>query len=468
MKKKMPFPDVYALLFFLCLIAMAATWIIPAGTFERVKVGAINRVVAGSFRYVERVPQSPWDMLQAIYQAFLNGSRTIFMIFFCGAAIAMVEETKSLSTAFSVMAEKLKGKEALSIGLIMFSLGLGNAAGVFGNIGVAVVPIGIILAKAMGGDAFLGFLIIYFGMMSGFSIGFANPGIVGFAQSIAELPIFSGTLPRAICCVANIAFLYMVTMYYFKTIKNDPTKSLNYEPGKSPEEYMGHGPNAEKASGAAQLTRRQGIICAFFIAAVVICVTLTIINSWSMNKIASWFLGMAIIVGILSGFSPNEIAQKFIKGCQPMVGASFVVGVATAVPVILTNGMVMDTIVNALAMPLNSMGAIAGAGFMTVINALINILIPSGSGQAAVVMPLMVPLADLSGITRQVAVQAFQFGDGLSNLATPLNGPMMGCLALAGVNFPRYLKWAIKFILIEIAVATVVTMLLQFVGWTGL
>lgn len=468
-KKKRQFPDVYALLFLMCILAMVATWIIPAGTFERVKEGNINKVVAGTFQYVAANPQTPWDMLQAIYEAFVKSANTIFMIFFCGAAIAMLEESKSLSTAFTVLARKLRGKEAIAIALIMFSLGLGNSAGVFGNLGVAIVPIGVFLAKAMGGDAFLGFLIIYFGLMSGMSIGFANPNIVGLAQTIAELPIFSGTPPRALFCVVNISFLFAVTVGYFKMIQKDPTKSLNYEPGMQVHEYMGVASlGDQEGAEKVELSKRQITVMAVFAAGVVACVVFTIRNSWSTKQIASWFLGLSVVTGLVSGFDMNKIAQTFIKGCKPMVFASFMVGFATAVSMIMTNGLVMDTIVNALSMPLKAMGSVLGAGFMVIINALINLLIPSGSGQAAVVMPLMVPLADLSGITRQVAVQAFQFGDGLSNLATPLNGPLMGCLALAGVSFPKYFKWAIKFILIQITAATIITMVLQALMWTGL
>ena len=466
--KKRSFPDVYALLFILCVIAMISTWIIPSGAFDRVAAGKINKVVAGSFHYIKGMPQSPWDMLQCIYQAFLNSSPIIFMIFFCGAAIGMLEETKSMSTAFTVMARKLRGKEAISIGVIMFSLGLGNAAGVFGNLGIALLPIGVLLARAIGGDNFLGFLIIYFGLMSGFAIGFANPGIVGFAQTLAEIPIFSGTLPRAICCVINIIFLYCVTMSYYKKLKKDPTISLNYEDGMTVDQYMGNTSEANTSGEEVQLTKRQMTIVTVFIIGVILCVGLTIKLSWSSKQIAAWFLGLAVIIGIISGFGANDIAKKFIKGCLPMVSASFVTGVASAVALILSQGKVMDTIVNAVSMPLGQMGPVAGAGFMVIINGLINILIPSGSGQAAVVMPLMVPMADLVGITRQVAVQAFQFGDGLTNLATPLNGPMMGCLAIAGVNFPKYFKWAIKYIIIELLVAAVVTMGLQSIGWTGL
>lgn len=467
--KKRKFPDVYALLFVLCMVAMVLTWIIPAGTFDRVVIGKINRVVAGSFHYIQGVPQTPWDMLQSIFQGFINSSKIIFMIFFCGSAINMLEETKSLSTAFTVLARKLRGKESICIAIIMVGLGLGNAAGVFANIGIAIVPIGIFLARAIGGDDFLGFLIIYFGLMSGFAIGFANPSIVGYAQTIAEVPIFSGTMPRVVCCIANIIFLYFVTMSYYKKIIKDPTKSLNYEPGMKMEQYMGNSSYKSSAvTDGDKLSKSQLTVVTVFMAGVAACVILTIKFSWTPQHIGSWFLGLAIIAGILSGFSMNEIAQKFIKGCAPMASASFVVGVASAVSLILTNGRVMDTIVNVISMPVAQMGSTMGAGFMVIVDGILNIIIPSGSGKAAVVMPLLVPVADLVGITRQVAVQAYQFGDGLTNLATPLNGPMMGCLAIAGVGFPKYIKWAAKFIFLQVMVAVIITMGLQAAGWTGL
>ncbi|MDY4032699.1 MAG: hypothetical protein SOY64_06530 [Pyramidobacter sp.] len=466
-KEKMGFPDVYALLFLLCIIAVIATWFLPAGQFDRVTEGNLKKVIAGSYHLVEKSPQSLWDMMLAIYQGFLNSARVIFMIFFCGASVSMLEESKALSTCFTALAHKLRGKEALTIGVIMFSLGLANSAGVFGNIGIALLPIGAILARAMGGDDFLGFLIIYFGMMSGFSIGFANPGILGVAQTIAEIPIFSGTTPRAICCVINVAYLYIVTMYYFRRIKKDPTYSLNYEEGLCPESYMGLKNAENNESGVVSMTKRQMFTVIFFLIGVAVCVGFTIKFRWSNNQISAWFLSLGILTGIFSGFNMNEISKKLIKNCAPMVGASFVTGVATAISVILGKGQVLDTIVNALATPLNTMGAVAGAGFMVIVNAIINILIPSGSGQAAVVMPLMTPVADLVGITRQVAVQAFQFGDGLSNLLTPLNGPMMGCLALAAVGFPKYIRWAFKFIVIQIIAATAVTMFLQSINYIG-
>ena len=433
-KKKFQFPDVYALIFILCCLAMVLTWIIPAGTFERVTEGTLTKVVAGTFQHVDSSPQTPWAMLQAIYQGFINSAGTIFLIFFCGASVAMVEESHALSDFFTWLARKLKGKEMLAIAILMYGLGLGNAAGAFANIGVALMPI---------------------------AIGFANPSILGVAQTMAEIPIFSGTNVRVVCCLANITFLYIVTMLYYRRIRKDPTKSLNY----GSDFHSAFEVSSDKVD--SKMTKRQILTAAVFLLGVVLCVGLTIACKWNAKKIASYFFGMMIVIGLVSGFSMNEISDKFIKGCKPMIYASFITGLASAIAVILNQGKVLDTIVYALSIPLNQVGAVVGAGLMVVVNVIVNIFIPSGSGQAAVMIPLMTPIADLVGITRQVAVQAFQFGDGLCNLLTPLNGPMMGCLAMVGIGFPKYIKWAFKYLMMNIGAAIVITMVLQAVGWVG-
>lgn len=467
-KKKLSFPDVFALMFIIALLAMVLTWVLPAGSFDRVTENGLTKVVAGSYHTIEKNPQTPWDVLCSVFQGFVNGAGTIFMICFAGSAINMAEETRVLSSAFIGLSRRLKGKELITIAVVMFALGLANAAGVFANIGPALIPIGIYIAHALGGDNFLGFLIIYCGLMAGFSTGFANPSVVGLAQTYAELPMLSGLAVRAVICVVNIFYIYMVTVFYYKMIRKDHTKSLSYLPGMSREQVLGmesfNGPKDQQEA----MTGRQKLTLAVFALGVVACVVCTIIFRFGAQQIAAFFLGIAILTGFASGFSMNQVSQKFINGIKPVLGASFVIGFANAVSILLNNGGVMDTIVNAFSKPLMSMGAIAGAGFMVVFNILVNILIPSAAGQAAIVMPLMVPLADLAGITRQVCVQAYQFGDGLCNLLTPLNAPMLGSLALVGVSYPKYIKYFIKFLLVQFAIAIVVTMVLQSIGWTGL
>ena len=452
-KKKFQFPDVYALIFILCCLAMVLTWIIPAGTFERVTEGTLTKVVAGTFQHVDSSPQTPWAMLQAIYQGFINSAGTIFLIFFCGASVAMVEESHALSDFFTWLARKLKGKEMLAIAILMYGLGLGNAAGAFANIGVALMPIGIVMSNAIGGDAFLAFLIIYYGLQSGFSIGFANPSILGVAQTMAEIPIFSGTNVRVVCCLANITFLYIVTMLYYRRIRKDPTKSLNY----GSDFHSAFEVSSDKVD--SKMTKRQILTAAVFLLGVVLCVGLTIACKWNAKKIASYFFGMMIVIGLVSTFSTYWFSDKLAIAsmgardlrllhhrsgqrhcCYPESGQS--AGYHRLRP----------------EHPAESGGCRGGCrpdgGRQCYRQHLYPLRFRSGSGHD--------PADD-----RQVAVQAFQFGDGLCNLLTPLNGPMMGCLAMVGISFPKYIKWAFKYLMMNIGAAIVITMVLQAVGWVG-
>ena len=237
-------------------------------------------------------------------------------------------------------------------------------------------------------------------------------------------------------------------MLYYRRIRKDPTKSLNY----GSDFHSAFEVSSDKVD--SKMTKRQILTAAVFLLGVVLCVGLTIACKWNAKKIASYFFGMMIVIGLVSGFSMNEISDKFIKGCKPMIYASFITGLASAIAVILNQGKVLDTIVYVLSIPLNQVGAVVGAGLMVVVNVI-------------VMIPLMAPIADLVGITRQFAVQAFQFGDGLCNLLTPLNGPMMGCLAMVGISFPKYIKWAFKYLMMNIGAAIVITMVLQAVGWVG-
>ena len=157
-----------------------------------------------------------------------------------------------------------------------------------------------------------------------------------------------------------------------------------------------------------------------------------------------------------------------MKGCGNMLLPCIMVGMCKSITIILDGANIMDTIIHFLASLLNSFPPALTAFGMFMVQDIFNILVPSGSGQAAVMIPLMTPIADLVGITRQVAVQAFQFGDGLCNLLTPLNGPMMGCLAMVGISFPKYIKWAFKYLMMNIGAAIAITMILQAIGWTGL
>ena len=242
-KKKFQIPTTCALLFMLMIVCAVLTWIIPAGAYETEKVGNLNKVIAGTYHVIDSTPVGPWGVLMAVMAGFYKSAKLIFMIMFCGGAVAVLEKSGSINAAFGRLASNKKLNAHVLALLIMAFMSVGGAAGVFANPVVALVPIGIILATSLGYDAFTGFLFVYMGAYSGFNVGWANATTIGVAHPIAELPIFSGFEVRVLLNIINFAICYFFTVRYMKTIRKDPMKSLNYEEGMSVADFLAVGGN---------------------------------------------------------------------------------------------------------------------------------------------------------------------------------------------------------------------------------
>lgn len=466
-KKKFQIPTTCALLFMLMIVCAILTWIIPAGAYETEKVGNLNKVIAGTYHVIDSTPVGPWGVLMAVTGGFYKAAKLMFMIMFCGGAVSILEKSGSINAAFGKLASNKNLNANVLAFLIMAFMSVGGAAGVFANPVVALVPIGIILATSLGYDAFTGFLFVYMGAYSGFNVGWANASTIGTAQPIAELPIFSGFSVRVILNIINFAICYYFTVRYMKTIKKDPMKSLNYEEGMSVAEFMGA--KEDKRDEIDSSMSWQHIVSLLgLVAAIAVIVIGSIKFKWSYDQMAATFFTLAVGVGLINGMGVNGTTKEFVNGCAKMANAAFIVGFANGIGIILSQGQILNTIVNWLSIPIASMGSILGANFMFIANLLINFLIPSGSGQAAAVMPLLVPIADLAGITRQVAVQAFQFGDGFSNCLYPTAGTLMGALAIARVDWAKYAKWLMPLLGCQIVMSLASLTILQMIGWTGL
>ena len=466
-KKKMQIPTTCALLFMLMIVCAVMTWIIPAGAYDTEKVGNTNRVIAGTYHVIERTPVGPWATLMAVTGGFYKSAKLMIMIMFCGGAVELLEKSGSINAAFGKLASKQNINVNILVLLVMAFMSIGGAAGVFANPVVALVPIGIILATNLGYDAFTGFLLVYMGAYSGFNVGWANASTIGTAQPIAELPIFSGFGVRVILNIINFIICYWFTIRYMKMVKKDPTKSLNYEEGLSVAEYMG-----AKTAGDKTIESNMSVPHILSLLSLVAGVAAIIVGSinygWSYDQMSCCFFLIAVFTGLVNGMGINGTTKTFVSGCSKLVNAAFIVGFANGIGIILNQGQILNTIVYWLSIPIESMGAVIGANFMFFANLLINFLVPSGSGQAAAVMPLMVPIADLAGITRQVAVQAFQFGDGFSNCLFPTAGTLMGALAVAKTDWARYAKWMLPLLGCQIILSCVSLTILQTIGWTGL
>ena len=465
-KKKIGIPTTCALLFILMIVCAIFTWIIPAGEYDTETVDNVTKVIAGTYHQVASTPQGPWALCMAVVQGFYKAAKLMFMIMFCGGAVEVLQKSGSIEAAFGKLSSNKKLNVKLLVLLIMAFMSIGGATGVFANPTVALVPIGIILANSLGYDNFTGFLLVYMGAYSGFNVGWANASTIGTAQPIAELPIFSGLGARVVIHIINFIICYFFTIRYMRSIQQDPVRSLNYEAGMQPSQYMG----LQQESGEIESTMnwRHTVSLLSLVVAIVVILVGSIQYSWSYDQMSTTFFILTVVVGLINGMGINRTTKVFISGCAKMANAAFIVGFANGISIILDNGNILNTIVYWLSIPMSHMGAVLGANFMFIANLFINLFIPSGSGQAAAVMPLMVPVADLTGITRQVAVQAFQFGDGFSNCLFPTAGTLMGSLAIAKIDWTRYAKWVIPLLGCQVILAFVSLTILQSIGWTGL
>ncbi|MGL5512850.1 MAG: YfcC family protein, partial [Sporomusa sp.] len=423
-KKGFQLPHVFALMFILTIVMAILTWIVPAGEFTRVKEGAITKVVAGSYHAVKDNPRGFWDVFHSVVKGWEQSSVMIFMVFFCGAAVEVLEKTGAIRMGLSKVVKNLAGKELYAVAIVMTIMSIGGATGALANPVVALIPMGVMLSRSLGYDEVVGFGMIYLGAYAGFNVGWANVFTVGLAHDIAQLPLFSGMEVRVFFHIISLILTFILVAMYCKKIKADPTKSLTYSPEKALEQQSA----AADTTADEQLTWRHVVCLLIVVFGFAAIVYGSIELKWGISHYSVVFLMMSVLSGLFGNLGINGTCQAFVKGCGNMVYAAFIIGMARGISVAMTDGKIIDTFVYYLSLPIAQMGPVLGANMMLLANIIINFFIPSGSGQAVTVMPIMVPLADLTGITRQVATQAFQFGDGFTNCIIPTAGTLMGCL----------------------------------------
>ncbi len=448
----------FALLFLITCIAAVLTYIIPAGEYMRETVDGRTMVVAGSYHSVDRSPVTPWGIFACVSKGWSSANDLIFLTFTVGAAIKVLEDTGTISVILGNLISKIAGKEEwMLIGIsIVFSL-LG-ATGAFSNAVVATVPLGVMIAKQLGYDSLVGFGITYASTFTGFAAGWSNVFTTVISQKIAELPVLSGMPVRI-----GEHFLFMgITLFfiirYARKIKADPTQSLS----EDKMEPLG------KEAGfcdTVKITLRHWLLCGITVASFAILIVGTMKFNFTTVDMSAVFIGMVVLTGLFGGLGVNGTAESFVSGLKNVCFAALLLGMAKSISVVLTSGKIIDTIVYYMSIPISSVSSVFGAQLMYVFNFFFNFVIPSGSGQALTVMPIMVPVADLSGITRQVCVEAYRFGDALSNLLWPTAGSMMASIAIAKVEYAKYLKWAVPLVLTHAAAAFVIITVAQVVRW---
>lgn len=455
-KKPFKMPHTFVIIAIIILAAVALTWIIPAGAYERFENAAGIKVIdPAKFSYIDRTPVNPFMIPLFIVKAFISKIDLMLVILFAGGAFHMVTQTGALHAVVAKLAKKFSGRLYIFIPILtlVFAL-ICTTQGV--NLFIAFAPIMVMLAMAMGLDSITGAAIILLGGAVGFSTGPLNINTTIVAQEIAELPLYSGVVYRFVCFTVFYIITNIYLIRYAMKIVKKPELSPMYELDKTSE----FKDSSDLETFGAMSGRKILIMAAFFIALVAI-VYGGIKLEWDMEETAAVFLGLAVVVGFLAGFGPSKISKDFLDGCKKMLSAAFIIGMASAISSIMKSGNIIDSVVHALAGGLSAVPAVLQAPAMLLANTVINVFLTSGSGQAAAVMPIMTPVADLLGVTRQTAVLAFNFGDGFCNYVLPTSTALMGIISAANIPYDRWMKFMWKLFLIWMVTGTVMLIIAQ-------
>lgn len=435
-------PHTFVILFFLVLVASILTWIVSPGQYEYEQVdvnGTIrNLVVPGSFHYIDRseaVQTGIIGFASSFHRGCIAASEIVMLIFIVNGAFSMVIKTNAFHSLLGSMMRTFKGKEKLLITAFFFIFAIGSS--LFGMLNEynGLIPVMVGLGVALGYDPIVGLSIVALGSYIGFAGSIMNPYTVVVSQSIAGVPLYSASWFRILCFIifCSISLLYMFN--YMNKIKKDSSKCI-----MSPDESEFAFKEEELIN--LEMTGRHKVILLGILVALGFIIYGAITAGWGSIQLTGVFLLLGIFAALVDRWSPDRIAEEFIEGCKSVMFGALITGIARATLVVMQDGMIVDTIINFLASGLNNLPSWLSAQGMLLINTLINFFIPSGSGQAATVIPIFAPLGDLLGVSRQVVCLAFQFGDGFSNLLWPTCGVAVVC-GLGGVPIQKWWKFFI-------------------------
>ncbi len=442
-KKKFRIPHTYALLFFVIVLVAVLTYVIPAGEFDRAVDPATDRifVVPDTYHSVEGNPLSFFDVFKAIPKGMENSGYIIFFVLMIGGSFGILQATGAIDSGIVEVVKRMKGKEKAVIPIVMLIFSLAGAILGSAEEMLPFYPIVISLALALGFDTLTGTAMVLLGAGAGFAGAFLNPFTVGIAQGIAGLPLFSGIGFRLMAYLIILSVTIIYVYRYANKIQKNPELSVTYE-----EDMIRH--KEFKFNDEVEFTTRHKLVMLILVAGLCILGFGVVKLGFYITELTAIFLIIGIFSGIAGGLSIDKIAEEFINGAKELVYGALVIGLATSIMVVMQEGKIMDTIIYSLAGLVQGLPPSLSGIAMFIVQSFINFVIPSGSGQAAASMPIMAPMADLVGISRQSAVLAFQFGDGFSNVINPTSGYFMAAIAIGGIKWEKWAKWMLPLFLI--------------------
>ena len=452
-KSKFKLPDTYVLLTLFIFCAAILTYLLPAGTYE--KIADSNAIDPNSFHFIDKTPVNPFHAVQAISLGLAQSASIIFTVFLVSGAFKIINDTGSIDSAIDALSVRLQKKVIILIPIIMIAMSILGYLGIIVNQTIVFIPIGLLIARKLKMDPLVGLSMMYLATYAGFIGSGLDPFTIVVAQNIADLPLLSGMFFRTVVFVIMLLAAIIFLMRYAQKVMDDPTKSLmgtDYE-------------WAVEAHQTAEFSTKHKVILVALFFTFGFYVYGAQQLKWGMNELNTVCILLAIFSGVISGMSFEKMSHSFVDGCKMAVYSAILIGFATAISVVLSSGNIIHTIIYYCSLPLRHMSAYFSAMFIFAFNWVFNFFVPSGSGQAAVVMPILAPLSDVIGLSKQVTVSAYKYGDGITNLIIPTSGTLMGFIGLARVPYDKWLKFITPLIGIWTAIAAVACLIGVAIGF---
>lgn len=444
--KNFRMPTAYTILLLLLVLVAAATWIIPAGSYDR----AGETPVAGTYHAVAQQPQGVGDVILASFQGFYDAVDVALFILMVGGFLGVVMATGAIDAGVSNVVRLLGGKEIFLIPVLMLLFSLGGTSFGMWEETMAFYPLLIPVFIAAGYDALVGISVVLLGSGAGVLASTVNPFATGIASGFAGVSLGDGLMVRILMLVVfDLAAMWYV-MAYAARVRSHPERSLTA--GLTPTG------SAKKGGDVPALDGRRKLALALFALVFLVMVYAVIpfdeiglpipTLSWWFPELSGLFFVGGAVIGLAYGLGEEKTAEAFVAGASELVGVALIIGISRGITVLMDGGQITDTVLYWGERALEGTGSVAFLVLVYLIYLPLSILIPSSSGLATLSIPIVAPLGQFAGVGGELIVTAFQSASGLVNIVTPTAAVVMGGLALGNVPYDRWLKFVWKLILI--------------------
>lgn len=454
--KQFKVPHVYAIIFALMVIFAVLTWIVPSGSYQRQEVNGREVTVAGTYEQSEKtyideetgdevdLRQGVFDVLQAPTRGIQEAIEVVAFILIVGGSFQVITKTGAITSGMGRVVRRFKNKDILIIPIAMVLFALGGTSFGMAEETLPFFAIFMPIMMAMGFDSMTAFMVVFVGARTGYIASTINPFNVLIAQGILGIQGNPQLWLRMIAWVVLTAVAITWVVLYARRVKKNPESSITFEDDIAKKVEFA----ADESALDAEFTGRQKGVLAVFIAGMCLIIWGLVTQGWYMNEISAVFLAMGLLAGVIAGFSQDVIAQEFVAGIADFAFSAIVVGLARGILVIASDGMIIDTILNALATGLGGIPAVLFTTLLYAVENLLAILVPSSSGLAALTAPIFGPLTELMGLNPEAAVWALSMGSATMSLICPTSAILVAGLGVCKIKLGQWWKTVWEFFLV--------------------